>query len=63
MGKAKPLTVEIYVGNQKVEKLTDDHKKLLSEMLSRSMSLYYTSHPERWERFCKTIKRKEVWKL
>jgi hypothetical protein len=53
MGKAKPLTVQIYVGNQKVEKLTDEHKKLLSEMLSRSMSLYYTAHPERWERFCK----------
>lgn len=45
---AKELTVTLYVGNEKVDKLTDEQLDRMSERLSEAMSRYYTDHPEEY---------------
>ena len=47
-GKAKPITIEIFVGNQRVDKLTDEQKERMAQRLSYAMSLYYTQHPDEY---------------
>ena len=45
---AKELTVTLYVGNERVEKLSDEYLDRMAERLSESMSRYYTDHPEEY---------------
>ncbi len=46
--KSKPLIVELFVGDQKIETLTEEQKERMAERLSVNMSLYYTQHPEEY---------------
>ena len=48
--KDKPLTVIFYVGDTQVEKLTDEQIKRMTERLSKTMSTYYTAHPEEYKK-------------
>lgn len=45
---AKELTFTLYVGNEKVDKLTDEQLDRMSDRLSKAMSRYYTDHPEEY---------------
>ena len=42
--KSKPITIEIFVGDQRVDKLTQEQKERMAQRLSEHMSLYYTQH-------------------
>lgn len=42
--KPKPLIVELYVGDQKIEALTEEQKQRMADRLSERMSDYYTQH-------------------
>ena len=44
--KPQKLIVELYVGDQRIEKLTEEQKERMAQRLSENMSLYYTAHPE-----------------
>ena len=46
--KSKPITIEIFVGDQKIEKLTEEQKERMAQRLSEHMSLFYTQHPEEY---------------
>jgi phenylpyruvate tautomerase PptA (4-oxalocrotonate tautomerase family) len=46
--KPKPLIVELYVGDQKIEALTEEQKQRIADRLSERMSDYYTQHPEEY---------------
>jgi len=48
--KAKPLTCTFYIGKTQVDRLPEDYLDKMSERLSRTMSVYYTRHPEEFER-------------
>lgn len=55
--KPKPLIVELFVGDQKIEKLTEEQKERMARRLSEHMSLYYTQHPLEYQRLkCEVIK-------
>ena len=44
--KPKKLIVELYVGDQRIEKLTEEQKERMAQRLSENMSAFYTQHPE-----------------
>ena len=44
--KTKPLTVSFYIGNERIEALTELQKQAMSDRVSETMSLYYSAHPE-----------------
>lgn len=48
--KEKKLTVTLYIGGQQVETLTPEQRDRIAERLSESMSLYYTAHPEEYQK-------------
>lgn len=50
MRKWKPLTVEIYIGNQKVDKLPEEYLEKMCERVGAAMSAYYTAHPEEYKK-------------
>ena len=55
--KSKPITIEIFVGDQRVDKLTQEQKERMAQRLSEHMSLYYTQHPLEYQRLkCEVIK-------
>lgn len=45
------LTVTLYIGRERVEKLTDDQVKRMAQKLGDAMSLYYAQHPDEYKRF------------
>ena len=49
---AKKITVKLYIGNQEIETLTEEHRKKIAERLSKEMSLYYTNNPNEYEKVC-----------
>ena len=48
--KDKPLTVTLYIGEKQIDKLTEEQKEIMAQRLSNSMSLYYTQHPDEYEK-------------
>jgi hypothetical protein len=46
--KEKKLTCTFFVGGKQVDKLTDEQRGRMAEMLAETMSLYYTAHPEEY---------------
>lgn len=42
----KDLTVTFHVGGERVDKLTDDHKKRIAQKFGEVLSTYYTAHPD-----------------
>lgn len=50
MAKQQQLTYSFYVGGVKVDKLTPEQLDRMSERLSKSMSEYYTQHPDEYRR-------------
>ena len=47
---AKQLTYTIYVGGKPVDKLTPEQLDRMADRLSKTMSDYYTAHPEEYRR-------------
>ena len=47
---AKQITVKLYIGNQEIETLTEEHREKIAERLSKEMSLYYTNNPNEYEK-------------
>ena len=51
--KNKPLTVTFHIGGKQVDSLTADQVDRMAERLSEAMSVYYTAHPEEFEKIKK----------
>ena len=47
------LTVELYIGGKKIEKLTREQSERMAERLSEAMSDYYTAHPDEFAKLKK----------
>lgn len=47
--KESKLTVTFHIGGEQVERLTPEQSKRVAEQLSKTMSLYYTAHPEEYQ--------------
>lgn len=47
------LTVTLYVGGEKIEKLTPEQSVRIAEKLSEVMSNYYTAHPDEFAKLRK----------
>jgi hypothetical protein len=43
--KDTKLTVTLYIGGKKIDKLTAEQSERMAERMSESVSLYYTAHP------------------
>lgn len=50
MGKSKPLTVSLYIGGKKIERLTEEECARQAAAASAALSLYYAAHPEEFEK-------------
>ena len=46
----KPLTFTLHIGGKQVETLTEEQRQRMAERLSEAMSLYYTAHPEEFQK-------------
>lgn len=44
------LTVTLYVGGERVEKLTAEQKEKIATRLGNVMSLYYANHPAEYKK-------------
>ena len=44
----KKFTVTFYIGEERVDSLTEEQLEKMSERLSEAMSTYYTAHPEEY---------------
>ena len=49
----KPLTVTFHIGGKQVDKLTSEQSERIAQRLSEAMSLYYTAHPEEYQKLKK----------
>jgi hypothetical protein len=47
---AKELTFSLYIGGKEIETLSEEQRARMAQRLSESMSLYYTQHPEEYEK-------------
>lgn len=50
MRKEKPLTVTLYIGGKKIDKLTEEQSEKMMKRLGEAMSIYYAAHPEEFKR-------------
>lgn len=50
---SKELTYSFYIGNEKVDKLSEEHLESMSKRLSENMSRYYTANFEEFKRIGK----------
>ena len=50
---SKELTYSFYIGNEKVDKLSEEHLERMSKRLSVNMSRYYTVNFEEFKRIGK----------
>lgn len=46
----KPLTVTLHIGGQQVDKLSKEQIDCMAARLTQAMSLYYTAHPEEYQK-------------
>ena len=44
------LTVTLYIGRERVEKLTDDQVKRMAQKIGEAMSTYYSLHPDEYKK-------------
>lgn len=44
----KDLTVTLYVGGKPVDTLTDAQREIVSQRMSKAVSMYYTNHSEEY---------------
>lgn len=49
----KPLTVTLHIGGKQVDTLTPEQRKRMAQKLSEAMSIYYTAHPEEYQKIQK----------
>ena len=47
---AKELTVTLFVGGVRVDKLTDDQAKRIAQKFGEALSTYYTAHPDEYKK-------------
>ena len=56
MAKRKPLTVRLFLirdgKTEQIERLPDDVQKIMAQRLGRTLSDYYTQHPEEYRILC-----------
>lgn len=56
MATRKSLTVRLFLirdgKTEQIERLPDDVQKIMAQRLSRTMSDYYTQHPEEYRILC-----------
>ena len=57
--KRKKLTVTLFIGDKRIDKLTPEQSDRMSERLSQVMSRYYSSHIEEFGRMKSSIHTKE----
>ncbi len=48
-----PLTVTLYVGGKQVDALTDEQRERIAQRLSKTVSYYYSSHRDEYQKFKK----------
>lgn len=51
--KEQPLTCTFFVGGKQVEKLTTEQCERMAQKLSETMSRYYTSHSDEYQKIKK----------
>lgn len=51
-GKAKPITVRCFIGEEEITKVPEDVKQKMAERLSKTMSEFYSLHPDLWKERC-----------
>lgn len=44
----KEITIKLFVGDKEVETLTEEQREVIAQRLSKTMSTYYTAHPEQY---------------
>lgn len=49
----KPLTVTLHIGGKQIEKLTTEQCEQMAQRLSETMSRYYTSHADEFQKIKK----------
>ncbi len=49
----KPLTVTLHIGGKQIEKLTTEQCEQMAQRLSETMSRYYTSHSDEYQKIKK----------
>ena len=49
----KPLTVTLHIGGKQIEKLTTEQCERMAQKLSETMSRYYTSHVDEYQKIKK----------
>lgn len=47
------LTVTLHIGGKQVDTLTPEQRERMAQRLSEAMSLYYTAHPEEYQKLQK----------
>ena len=50
MMATKDLTVTFYVGGERVDKLTEEHKERIAQKFGEALSLYYSQHPSEYKK-------------
>ena len=48
--KDTKLTVTLHIGGKQVDKLTAEQSERMAQKLSDAMSVYYTAHPEEYQK-------------
>lgn len=48
--KGKELTVTLFVGGKQVDTLTPEQRERMAQRLSKTMSIYYTAHPDEFQK-------------
>ena len=48
--KKNQLTVTFFVGGKQVDSLTSEQRQRMAERLSKTMSIYYTAHPDEFQK-------------
>ena len=49
----KPLTVTLHIGDKQIDRLTPEQCERMAQRLSETMSLYYTSHADEYQKMKK----------
>jgi hypothetical protein len=49
----KPLTVTLHIGDKQIDKLTAEKCEQMAKRLTETMSLYYSSHTDEYQKIKK----------
>lgn len=47
---SKPLTVSLHIGDKQIDKLTTEQCERIAQRLTETMSLYYSSHLDEYQK-------------